>query len=105
GDEPLTRRANGAALVDIARGYAVSHSTISTLAGFAKSREIRICSSARPFLLGSRYNLSCSNICTRVVQLLLQASHSTCQQNLQRSRLALAQRHPWAALPLCPSSS
>jgi hypothetical protein len=32
-DEALTR-ASGEALVDIARSYAVSHSTISRLAGF-----------------------------------------------------------------------
>jgi DNA invertase Pin-like site-specific DNA recombinase len=32
--EALARRANGEALVDIARSYAVSHSTISRLAGF-----------------------------------------------------------------------
>ena len=70
-----------------------------------RSGEIRICSSSRPFPLGSRDNLSCSNICSRVPQLLLQVSHNTCRQHLQRSRLTLVQRHLWAALPLCLSSS
>jgi hypothetical protein len=43
----------------------------------SKSRKIRICSSSRPFPLGSRDNLSCWKMSTRVVQLHLQVSHNT----------------------------
>ena len=74
----IAKAANGEALVEIVKKLCGEPFNLYRGSPVSKSREIRICSSPRPFPLGSRDNLSCSNMSTRAVQLLLQVSHSTC---------------------------